>query len=461
MRRLLARAAALVLAAGCTTDAEPPGPLQPTPAADGGTSEDAEVPDAGEPEPRDAGIVEPTDAGGPRYTWWQDVQPIVADRCGLCHGETPLFGAPMALAAWADTHQSLRGTPAHEVMVFRIYANQNRMPPPSQPQLTDEERAVVRAWSEAGAPEGTPPTDAGVNETRDGGSEAPDGGAVTRPVSRSFELRAQAAGGGPYAVPVGDTNYTCFAMRVPAGMGTEHAFRFEPLLDNLAHNHHMLVFKNNGSAANETAPFECAGLPLQWEMIAGWAPGRGADEIPSGAGVPLAAGDQLILQVHYDQVRMAGLTDTSGYRMVLTDEPDLTPAGMLWSGVMWGGSLNGTNVTRQGECTLSSDITMFAVFPHRHQVGTRITLELRRAGESSYTNIVDITGWSFTDQPNIPVPPQYQQLRRGDRLRTTCWWNTGGRSVRFGEASDDEMCFNFIYHYPKIGSQFACVSLQP
>lgn len=466
MRSRLLLTATLVLAA-CSNDRTEPPPGGESDAGVPGTDTDAGEPakDAGSlgedatVHEEDVGVSGP-DSGLPYYTWWQDVEPIVGNKCQLCHTEPPQFGAPRPFVDYEHTQALIGTTPVHEVMVFRIFADQNRMPPTSQPQLTDEEKRIIRIWSEIGAPEGEPPSnpDAGVPDT---GSMGPDAG-VGRPVSRTFEVRAVEPGtSNPVVLPVRNTNYLCWSFDVPAGMAAEeYAFRFEPLLDNTANTHHMLLFHDD-DGGNAAGPFDCEGLPLEWNMIAGWAPGRMADEIPPGAGVRIQEGEQLVLQVHYDNVTQPGTTDNSGIRVVLTDEVGLTPAGILWSGVIWSSSINGSNVSRTHTCNINEPVTMFTVFPHMHQVGKRITMEVQRAGQSNWTTLVDVSGWSFEDQPNVPIDPAEQTFMPGDKVRTTCWWDTQGQSVSFGEASDDEMCFNFIYHYPKIDFEFACVGFSP
>lgn len=431
------------------------------PAASPDTGTVIDTPDTGVDDPVDTGIDAPIDTGveGPRYTWWDDVEPIVSVRCQTCHADPPQFGAPRPFVEYSHTQEELSGAPLHEVMVFRIYAEQNRMPPSSQPQLTDEEKEIIRIWSEIGAPEGTRPNrqDAGVEV--DSGIEPDAGTGPGRNISFTYDILATNPGGiDPYELPVDDTNYRCWAFDVPAEVqGTHYAFRFEPLIDNTVNTHHTLLFHKPNAGEDTNGSFGCGSFPLSWTMIAGWAPGRGIEEIPEGAGVPLQAGEQLILQVHYDNVDTAGTFDNSGVRVLLSDENDLTPAGMLWSGYVWNNDLDGPNESRQGTCTITQDLTMFAVFPHMHKFGTRITLEVQRAGESNWTSLVDIPGWSFEDQPNIAIPESEQMFGNGDRLRTTCYWNTQGQSVPFGEASDDEMCFNFVYHYPKVSFDFACV----
>jgi hypothetical protein len=449
-------------------------PLDPKDSGAGGATDAAadsgvEPPDTGVSAP-DGGVDPDTDGGAPRYTWWQDVEPIVRDRCQLCHQNPPQFGAPRPFVEYQDTQVLIGTAPVHQVMVFRIFADQNRMPPSTQPQLSDEEKTIIRIWSEIGAPEGIRPIDPpdGGTTSEDGGTPPADAGVPldagtpTRPISRMFELRATEPNStDPYVLPVTNTNYVCWSFTVPQGMAAgEYAFRYEPLLDNTANTHHMLLFHDAGGG-NDPGPFGCEGFPLDWNMIAGWAPGRGADEIPAGAGVPIAAGEQIVLQVHYDGVNSAGTTDNSGIRMVLTDETGLEPAGVVWAGVVWASSINGSSVTRTNTCELNEAVTMFTVFPHMHRLGTRITLEVQRGGSGPWATLVDISGWSFEDQPNVPIAATEQAMMPGDRLRTTCWWDTQGQSVNFGEASSDEMCFNFIYHYPKINFDYACVGYQP
>jgi hypothetical protein len=449
MRSWIALASVLVLA-GCGAERE-----AGTDTADAGLA-DAAAPDSAP----DAG---PSDAE-PQVTWWGDVEPIVRARCQLCHGDPRQFGAPYGLVDYVDTQaERMPGVRVHELMAYRVLALQNRMPPPSQPQLTSEEKQTITAWSRQGAPEGTRP-----EPGPDGGVVAPDAGGddpgPSRPVSRSFDVVARDPDtGDPFELEVGETSYKCWAFTVPPGAAgvAEHAFRFEPLIDNTLHNHHMLLFRNRGDRKPDGQPFDCGGFPLDWDMVAGWAPGRVTDELPPGVGVPAAAGDQFVLQVHYDRVTTGGELDQSGVRVVLSADTDYIEAGMLWSGVAWNAPLNGASVSRTGVCRVRTPFNIFTVFPHMHQLGSAISLELRRAGTSDWIKLVDIVGWSFADQPNIAIPPEHQALAVGDELRTSCTWNTQGRRVNFGEASSDEMCFNFVYHYPKLASQYACVSYQP
>ncbi|MFO0723014.1 MAG: hypothetical protein U1E65_04455 [Myxococcota bacterium] len=412
----------------------------------------------------DSGAVETPDAGeGPRYTWWQDVEPIVRPNCQTCHASPPLFGAPMPLMTWPNTQvTTAMGGKMHELMAFRVGAPQNRMPPPSQPQLTAAQIEIIQAWSAQGAPEGTPPVmdhDAGVMPNPDAGTPAPDAGPSnyntwTTTITAHGPDPAQ-----PYTLPAGQTNYQCWSVTIPASAPHGSAVRIQNIIDNTQHLHHTLLFKNRNHDSG-AGPFDCSGLPLTWDMVSGWAPGRTDVVMPAGVGVSANPGDQFVLQAHYDSVRTSTETDASGVRLVITDEPNLQESGTLWAGFGWLNNINGSNVRLAYTCTVQRAFTMFEIFPHMHQTGTRITLELQRAHTSNWDMVAEVPVWSFHDQPNVRVPMALQQVQPGDKLKTTCWWDTMGRGISWGEASQDEMCFNFINHYPLIpNANLACVGL--
>lgn len=416
-------------------------------------------------------------------TWYQDVQPIVQARCALCHSTPPDFGAPRSLTAYADTqvlHPTLN-IPVHEVMAQRVGAPSSPMPPAAQPQLTSTEIDVIKRWSAGGALEGTyvPPTDGGVPDSGgppDSGPGIPwlDGGSSPSPGPGLRNLdtwaRRDTTTSVPYEMQVGATEYACWSYRV-GGSGPQHAVYFEPILDHKAHIHHAMLFLDQSgvdTSETPTGPFSCLGFPFDADglnladFIAGWFPGRGPDWLPDGVGIELQPSDRIILQMHYDNVTEPGLLDFSGFRTLITSEEGLEPAGILGSGYIWQTPLNGANETREHICTLSRPFTGFAVVPHMHNYGVRIVFDVQRVGTNVWQTITEIPAWSFDDQPILPVPQNMQHFNAGDRLRTRCFWNTRGNTVHQGEGSQDEMCFNFLLHYPLVPDAFtACVASGP
>jgi uncharacterized membrane protein len=104
-------------------------------------------------------LQEPPDgsAGEPLYTWWEDVEPIVAAKCLPCHGSPTTLGAVGSLVTYRDTQlASSRGVPMHALMAHRAKDVERPMPPPSSGALSADELEILDVWSEIGAPEGTP-----------------------------------------------------------------------------------------------------------------------------------------------------------------------------------------------------------------------------------------------------------------------------------------------------------------
>jgi hypothetical protein len=90
---------------------------------------------------------------------WCDAQPVIAEKCGRCHGDPPANGAPFALVTYADTQRlDGRDRPRHERMLGAIEmdympATFLKLEPAVEP-LSEGERQLLLEWLTAGAPRG-------------------------------------------------------------------------------------------------------------------------------------------------------------------------------------------------------------------------------------------------------------------------------------------------------------------
>jgi hypothetical protein len=422
---------------------------------------------------------------GPVPTWCGEVKPLVTKYCTQCHGHPPLFGAPFSVTYYSDTQQidnyaasMIPNTPIFEAMAYRVAAKKN-MPQVGAPQPTDAERDVFRRWSEGNAPRGTGCLDPDMLDAgsqpdatnpdastplpwQDGGAP-PDAGMGNRWVETY--AHAPASHATPYAMPPQTaTDYECFAFMVRTATPTavEHAIEFVPFIDNLAHVHHALLFLYPHINPNTMmpqppaldGPYGCLGLVPGADLIGGWFPGRGTDHLPLNVGLPIHDQDQIVLQMHYDGITTGG-NDQTGFLIELSDAMGMIDAGLLWTGYVWNNDLTSATASRQQTCVLPADLTLFADIPHMHRRGTHIQFEVQPGGAGPFINVVDVPSWSFDNQPIYPVHDPNNsmipwQLHQGDVVRTTCDWNIGTMSVPWGEGSQDEMCFTFMYHYPAI-----------
>ncbi len=142
--RLLATFA-LLAAAGCPGfgDRLPPDAgLADADRPDLAAGDDAERPGTDAERP-DLAVVEPDAAVAPP-TYEPEIADFMERHCSLCHGETPVGGAPYALVTW---EQSVEYAAA---IVDRVVTRRDM--PPGGGLVTDEERDRLVAWVAAGTP---------------------------------------------------------------------------------------------------------------------------------------------------------------------------------------------------------------------------------------------------------------------------------------------------------------------
>jgi hypothetical protein len=179
-----------------------------------------------------------------------------------------------------------------------------------------------------------------------------------------------------------------------------------------------------------------------------YASGVGTNELvfPTGVGLRLSAGMLLGLQLHVFNTSDEPMEGTSGIEILhvdpstITDEADLLLAGPVDLAIPPGPA------TITGTCTVTQRQTLFALFPHMHQLGTHFRTTLTVGGTE---RVIHDASYDFADQAFLPVEPVV--LEPGDLITTDCTWdNSTGQTVTWGESSTTEMCFSILYRYPTI-----------
>ncbi|MCA9711646.1 MAG: hypothetical protein KDK70_37770, partial [Myxococcales bacterium] len=176
-------------------------------------------------------------------------------------------------------------------------------------RLDDEQKQRLRAWADAGAPEGDPATAAPI--------EPPPSVALTE-VDDHLEIDG--------AVTIGGTQdrFLCFSL--DPGLTEDRylgALQIVPGNDRIVH--HVLVFvDDDGSTADLPGPdgsYPCSGGGLQGDLIGAWAPGMLPTRTPEGVGMPVPAGARLVLNVHYHPTGAGDeLDDATGLELDWLDE---------------------------------------------------------------------------------------------------------------------------------------------
>jgi hypothetical protein len=376
------------------------------------------------------------------------VAAVLAQHCTTCHGSTPLNGAPDSLMTWDDTQKDSFTEPGkkiYQVMQERIHDDANPMPPAPNARLSANDTATIDGWVNAGA----------AKSTDDCSAQGGDAGYVD-PLNCTPDLHVRSTS--PWTMPQDQANqYVCYGMLAPTtGLSGPHVIAFAPHIDNPKIVHHILVFeqgdKNVEPTDYPTTPQPCAsGGNVNWRIIYGWAPGGKNLYLPQEAGFP-TAGSRYVVQVHYNNIAaLSGQTDSSGIDMCTgparPNEADVLAFGTETISIPPNGTLD-----RTCSLTLPSQIpsvTIFTAMPHMHQLGTQISTTLTQADGGAQIDLGTVNNWNFQTQYWLPL--QTTTTNTGDTITTHCAWkNPTMNTVKFGENTEDEMCFSFTMYYPRI-----------
>ena len=259
---------------------------------------------------------------------------------------------------------------------------------------------------------------------------------------------------GDWTLQPGEEGYFCVYATVPRDLDVK---AFRPLAPPGTH-HTVLTLHTSASPADGIV--RCGVGTNGTTMIYGSGVGAPDFEFPTGVGLHLAAGTRLLLNLHLYNATDEVLDGTSG---ALVQEATAGEIQHLAELVLAGPTLTltvppGTS-TQSGRCNISSltsqPIQVFALSQHMHKLGTHMRSVVTRG--ATEIELQDIA-YDFEQQEFHHISPV--ELRPGDVVTTHCTFNnTTGQTVRFGESSDDEMCFTDLYYYPAQGASYICSSL--
>lgn len=390
-----------------------------------------------------------------------NIETIVDQYCGTCHGALPQFGAPMALTSLSDFRAQTPGAKqlAHASALERLArTGPGAMPPAQQPQLPQADKNALVDWLRAGAPAGpacsaAQPSDAGMpRDAQSAMQAAPDAGVSPSDCELSFELRAGDGQGGKFPIPLQDDHYECFYFKADVGPNTL-ATALSPLLDNTRSLHHWLLFAApNEAEAPSGTHRRCDGIHPGAYLMAAWLPGTPALLMPPDVGMEMPRGEspQFILENHYNNsARTQNSSDNSGVKVCATNKPKAQHAAIHWLGSERITLQPNSAGMAQGTCTPTSQqpIHILGVIPHMHQLGRHVNMTILRANGSMET--MHDANFEFEGQTYFP---KSLVLQPGDRVRTRCdYLNTTSKVVSLGEQTADEMCYMFTLAYP-VGS---------
>jgi hypothetical protein len=413
--------------------------------------------DAGEASANDGGILATSDGGGfPAGATRLPcaVEEVVFRRCGTCHAQTPRFGAPMPLVSWEDFERPAVTRPGMRVReLVPIRLDDPVDPMPEDRPLDPADRTALDRWLAGGGPARAAGDE--CDPTMPPPDPMPDPTDCT--VTHSF--LAHGAGDEPYHVPVsagrGANLYQCFAFNSPFAAG-QQTYGWTPVIGDARVLHHIVVFRVPREYPDNSA-FECFDMPAGAEVVAAWAPGGTAFELPPDVGLALpGSGESIVLQIHYwnvpghaDAFDRSGIGicagpargQTASYLNVGTSSFAIPPRTMGYEAY---GGCDGSVTSGIGRA-----VNVIAAFPHMHQLGRTITTGVLRGGSPDRPEVlVRVDPWSFDNQGLTALETPIR-IDPGDSVFTQCIWdNTTADTVTFGERTEDEMCGTGLLVYP-------------
>jgi len=396
----------------------------------------------------------------PEVTWHADIHPAMQQHCTRCHTE-----GGQAVGDFDDIAQVRAFA---EVALARMQAGV--MPPPvADPECRDyhgseylslppDKIDLFQSWLQAGMPEGDPadavPVDPVAIELHE-----PDL-VVTMPV--------------PYTPTFQDpqnpgNEYRCFILEHDQ---SEPFFitAFHPVIGEPALVHHVVLFamdeRHLPQDYDPAVGVDCIngrnGMVASLDaMLTGWAPGMTpvsldetqADGSVATRGIRVGSNQRLVVQMHYYRNGPAvdGLADQSGYAFKIAPSVDvplrMVPIGLYDFRI----PPDDPAYSHSDSFELPAGISgrVHAVFPHMHVLGSAYRIWRERDGESA---CIAAGRYNFNNQLSY-VFKEPIELGSGDSVHLECTWNNSRsnpdrifdepREVRFGERTDEEMCYAF------------------
>jgi hypothetical protein len=381
-------------------------------------------------------------------TFSKDVAPIVFKNCVSCH--RPGESAPMSLLTYAAARPWARamsrrvtdGTmpPWHADAATGTFENERR--------LTTEERAVITAWADAGAPEGDPKDLPAVPTFAEGWSiGTPD--AV-------FQMAAD------YAVPASGTiQYQYFT--IPTNFtDTKWLQAIEVRPGNRALVHHVLMYYQappDGSDTspiigqagllNRAAPAVAAARPRalgQRQLLATYAPGTPPQSFRAGTAMRLPAGSVLVFQIHYTANGTAGM-DRSKVGLIFAKEPPSTDIrAAQFINTLFSIPPGEADYRVNAETSFQQDATLWGVFPHTHVRGTRWNYVLALP-DGTMKPLLSVPKYDFNWQTYYMFKEPLE-VPKGARILSSAWYDNSAANrsnpdptmaVRWGDQTWEEM----------------------
>ena len=378
-------------------------------------------------------------------TYAEDVAPILFANCVSCHRQGEV--APFTLTEYEDARKRAK--------TIASVTGDRFMPPwKAEPghgefagtrRLTDEQIGTLRAWADAGAPEGDAKKTPKLPQFAEGWQLGEPDLVVSMP--ETFTVPAE-----------GNDVYRCFVL--PLGLDEDKyvdAVEFRPGNRKIVH-HALFFLDDSGKAreldAQEDGPgYSRMGGPgfAPGGTLGGWAPGYMPERLPAGVARSLKAGSDLVVQTHFHPSgKEEGERSQIGIHFAKAKPKKLLasiPQAIRKLDIPAGEK--DYRVSNEFELPLAAEL--IGITPHAHLLCTEIKVDATLpAGKQ--VPLIWIKDWDFDWQGQY----QYKQtvrLPRGTKVKVEFAYDNSAdnpaqpssppRRVTWGEQTTDEMAIVF------------------
>jgi hypothetical protein len=250
--------------------------------------------------------------------------------------------------------------------------------------------------------------------------------------------------GRDWSVPPGE-HYKCLGIPVERDIYISEFRTAGPLGEH--HTVLTVADKLGGLGGTQLGEYDCGVLTVDLQMLYASGVGTSALAMPDGVALKVKAGQFLHLNLHLFNATDNTLSARSAIEIREVDPvPPEREAEMIFTGTFAIDVLPGATGSTGGGCTFTRDATLFAYWPHMHQYATHQKLALTTSG---VTNVLHDEPFDFEEQLHHPLTPVIP-VKAGDSVRVDCTYhNTSTERLRWGDSSNEEMCFAGLYRYPK------------
>ncbi len=235
--------------------------------------------------------------------------------------------------------------------------------------------------------------------------------------------------------------YRCVRLTIPTDTYITNIIAQAP-----SGSHHTVLSISSSRTQGPDGEYDCSVSELGMQMLYASGVGTSPLDFPAGVGIKIAAGTQIHLNLHLFNATDHAISGESAIWVKSPATPPATLAEMVFAGkFLFSIPSNNQDTNIVGGCTSNRNFTLFAVWPHMHQIANHQKFEVIHNATS---NTLHDAPFAFGEQNYYLQSPEVQ-VASGDQIRVTCTYkNNTGSTVTFGDSSTQEMCFTGMYRYP-------------